>query len=104
MLIPSSEQVDLQRRETHHCTPRKREAENDLRIVRDALGEWVRADEEEGGNAVVETSRERELEKHHQSSKTVHASKYESLERCNGTSGNRSQSRSCNVRIEIAIP
>ena len=99
----AGEEVDAKGGETHDGAPRESQAENGLRVVRYSLGEWVRRNKEQAGDA-IEEARCGKLEEDSKTSEKLRTGEYDALERSDGLASNGPELCSRHVRVEIPIP
>lgn len=97
------QQVHAQRGEAHDCAPGKGQAENELRVVGDALHEGICCHEEQARRRVEEAG-SGELEQDGEPGQELPAGEDKPLEGGDSAAGDGAQARARDVWVEIAVP
>jgi len=103
MGVLGREKIEAECGETEEGAPGERQAEDELRVVGDALGERVGGDEGEGGDGVGETCRG-ELEEDDEAGKQLGAGEEQGVGGRYGAAGERAEAGARDVRVEVAVP
>lgn len=97
------QQVDAEGGETHDGAPGEGQAEDELRVVSDALGERVGGDEEQARGGVEEAV-EGEAQQHGEAGEELGAGEDEGGAGGHGAAGDGPEARPRHVRVEVAVP
>lgn len=97
------EQVDAEGGEAHDGAPGEGQAEDELGVVGDALGEGVGGDEEQAGRGVEEAV-EGEAQQHGEAGEELRAREDEGGAGRHGAAGDGAEPRPRHVRVEVAVP